>query len=211
MNAVARGSSSGSLAVWGLLAIFTKASGYPFPSRTPLRWSSSTCIFSPWAMVRARWKRQETTPSFTWCGWWEEKFRYRSVWGSTPHCSSKRLYTSASPISNWLTETRASPFRNITFQSGRTIVTIAMVVVDRLDCENDLPGMFQRRLVSRITTRTTEVQLFQGFSQLAGIHDFGSSIPTWIIDINYHQLPTFRLQCYSPLQGTSIYNTGNTA
>ena len=33
-----------------------------------------------WAMVHAWWKRQETMPSFTWCGWWEEKFRYQSVW-----------------------------------------------------------------------------------------------------------------------------------
>ena len=30
-----------------------------------------------------------------------------------------------------------------------------------------------------------------------------SSIPTRIIDINYHQLPTFQLQCYCLLQGTS--------
>ena len=49
------------------------ASGYPSPSRTPLRWSSSSCMFSPWAIVRARWKRQETMPSFTWRRWWGEK------------------------------------------------------------------------------------------------------------------------------------------
>ena len=36
-----------------------------------------------------------------------------------------------------------------------------------------------------------------------------SSIPTQIIDIKYHQLPMFRLQYCSLLQGTS-YNTGNT-
>ena len=30
-----------------------------------------------------------------------------------------------------------------------------------------------------------------------------SSIPTRIIDINFHQLPTFQLQCYCLLQGTS--------
>ena len=47
INAVARGSSVAlSLYVWGLLSISTKASGYPFPSRSPLRWSSSACIVS---------------------------------------------------------------------------------------------------------------------------------------------------------------------
>ena len=35
MNVVAWGSSAGCLALWGLLVIFTKASGYLFPSRTP--------------------------------------------------------------------------------------------------------------------------------------------------------------------------------
>ena len=41
------------LSLWGLLAIFTKALGYLFPSKTPLGWSSSTCVCSPWAMEEA--------------------------------------------------------------------------------------------------------------------------------------------------------------
>ena len=46
VNAVARGSSVGSVTVRGLLAVLSNASGYLFPSRTPLRCSFAS-IFSP--------------------------------------------------------------------------------------------------------------------------------------------------------------------
>ena len=59
--------------------------------------------------------------------------------------------------------------------------------------------------------------LFRIICTLSGILSVGllscflvSSIPTRIIDINFHQLPTFWLQRCSLLQGTFTYNTGNT-
>ena len=43
--------------------------GYLFPSRTPLRWSSSVIMFTSWVTVHTLWMQQETIPSFMYWGW----------------------------------------------------------------------------------------------------------------------------------------------
>ena len=43
---------------------------------------------------------------------------------------------------------------------------------------------------------------FSGFSRLAGIHDL--LVSTRNFHVSYHQLPMFRLQCCSLLQGTVV-------